>query len=143
MSEGEIHSQLVVAMIKAITEAAGKPPALFSDCISIHEHWRSPIIGGSRPDVLARESNGKTTIGEAKTLSDIDNLHTRAQFKQFFEHLCTTREGTLWISVPLGGAGEALRVAREVRSSVKCLNVKIVLSGWLIGRSFFERRWID
>lgn len=143
MSESNSHTALVNATVDAILrEYQGASVAVLADVSRTREYAPTFAIGGYRPDAYVRVlDDGAVTIGEAKTASDIDNLHTRAQLKEFFEHLATTRLGVLWMSVPLIRAGEALRVLRSARQTAKAAAVRIVVSGWLLGQQRHEQRW--
>ena len=55
-----------------------------------------PLIGGYRPDIIARCTAAclKLIIAEAKTDGDIDNQHTRSQIGAFLDHLDATTTST-------------------------------------------------
>jgi len=144
MSESETHARLVGAMLDAIVrEHQTDELVIRADISSSREHAPTILVGGLRPDLLVNaRAAGTTIIGEAKTARDVDTLHTRAQLKAFLEHLCTERNGVLWVSVPLARAGEAQRVVRTVRRDVQCERVRLVVSGWLLGlNQALEARW--
>ncbi len=143
MSESDAHAALIWATLGVIRRRFdGTPLAIRADVPQTGDFAATFAIGGFRPDVYVKQTgHGIVVIGEAKTARDIDNLHTRTQFKEFLEHLCTVPDGTLWVSVPLQRAGEALRVLRGVRREAKAEKVKLIVSGWLIGKQSIERRW--
>lgn len=143
MSESELHAKLVEALLGAITREYPDGGLLVrADSVSMSDLPIVFRIGGLRPDLWIRTRVAtRTIVGEAKSSHDIDRLHTREQFKQFFEYLHTEGGGMLWIAVPLARAGEALRVAREERRRWACESVPIVVSGWLLGRGEQEMRW--
>ncbi len=55
-----------------------------------------PLIGGYRPDIIARCTAAylQFVIAEAKTDGDIDNQHTRSQIGAFVDHLDAMTTGT-------------------------------------------------
>jgi hypothetical protein len=143
MSEGAVHARLVKVLLQTIVyEFDGDTSFIWADQPADRRLLPTFAIGDMRPDLYARDqSASRTIIGEAKSANDVDTLHTRAQLKEFFEHLASERDGMLWIAVPLARAGEAFRVARGVRSSTGMHHVKFVVSGWLLGPTDVEQRW--
>ena len=82
-----------------------------------------PLIGGYRPDVLARiPIDSKILIGEAKTLYDVDTLHSYKQISSFLGYLNTrTGADALILSVPGQGADHAKFMIRQIYQSInKC-----------------------
>lgn len=73
-----------------------------------------PLIGGYRPDIVARCTAAclELVIAEAKTDGDIDNQHTRRQIGAFVDHLdaMTTGTGTFILAVN----GHAANLGRTV-----------------------------
>lgn len=143
MSEGAVHARLVTVLLRTIVhEFHGGNPLVWADQPADGRLLPTFAIGDMRPDLYARDQGAaRTIIGEAKSARDVDTLHTRAQLKEFFEHLACERDGMLWLAVPLARAGEAFRVARGVRSSTGTHRVRFVVSGWLLGPTDVEQRW--
>jgi len=143
MSEGEHHVRLVASLLEAmLNEFEGSVTRTFCDHPQDGRFPRPGLIGSTRPDIhLQRDRSPWTVIGEAKTARDVDNLHTRAQLREFFEHLSTESEGLLWLAVPLQMSGAAFRISKEVRREVRAERVRFCISGWLLGLENLERRW--
>lgn len=68
-------------------------------CVDCPETTQKPpaVVGGVRPDLYYRRS-GLLVIGEAKTIGDIDNIHSRKQYECYFEE-CKLFEGDSYIVV--------------------------------------------
>ena len=100
-----------------------------------------PLIGGHRPDILARCSAAclQFVIAEAKTDGDIDNQHTRRQIGAFVNHLdaMTTCTGTFILAVNgqvADSARTVLRFACRQRVTSR-LHIKLFdgLDFWTLG----------
>jgi hypothetical protein len=143
MSEGETHARLVSALLEAIRAECGANDIDVRADMTCDGRYGMPYeIAGMRPDLLVRQRDpARVILGEAKTFRDIDTVHTREQLKLFLEHLITQPEALLWLSVPLVGAGAAVRVVRVTRAACRCEQVPFRVSGWLIGAANVERRW--
>lgn len=143
MSESETHSRLVAATLRAIQgAAAGAPMDIWADHSATGEHLTPFEVGLHQADVIAiRKDSGFTYIGEAKTKRDVDTPHTHSQLQAYYEFLLTQRGGLLWVSVPLGIGGTALRVAKTIRREAKCERVGLIVSEWLVGDRDIETRW--
>ena len=99
------------------------------------------LIGGHRPDIIARRSAAcfQFLIAEAKTDGDIDNQHTLRQVRAFVDHLdaMTTGTGTFILAVNGHVAASArtlLRFTCRQRVSSR-LRVKLFdgLDFWTLG----------
>ena len=102
-----------------------------------------PLIGGHRPDIIARctVDRRQLVITEAKTDGDIDNRHTRSQIDAFVDHLdamtTNTGIGTFILAVNGNAAATArtlLRFSCRQRVSSR-LHVKLFdsLDFWALG----------
>lgn len=144
MSEGAVHARLVLAMVSAVRrEFPAEEIRISADLLDTREYLTPTEMGGVRPDLLAtvERATRRTILGEAKSRKDVDTPHTWAQLKQYFDYLACEPDGLLWFSVPLGNAGEALRVVRAARRDAGCVRVQAVVSGWLLGATDVETRW--
>jgi hypothetical protein len=62
---------------------------------------KPPAIGGFRPDMYATDIDRCTVIvGEAKTASDLETEHSRAQYAAYARHLSRFSAPTLILAVP-------------------------------------------
>ena len=102
-----------------------------------------PLIGGHRPDIIARcaVDRRQLVIAEAKTDGDIDNRHTLSQIDAFVDHLdamtTSTGIGTFILAVNGNAAATArtlLRFSCRQRVSSR-LHVKLFdgLDFWALG----------
>lgn len=100
-----------------------------------------PLIGGYRPDIIARCTAAclQLVIAEAKTDGDIDNQHTRSQIGAFVDHLDAMTTGTGIFILAVNGhvaisARTVLRFACRQRVSSR-LHIKLFdgLDFWTLG----------
>ena len=94
MSQSDAHRQLVLAAERAIRL---RHPDI---CVSTDLQDNPgdpvpPLIGGYRPDIVARSRTTciQLIIAEAKTDGDIRNEHTLDQIRAFVDHLETMPHG--------------------------------------------------
>lgn len=75
-----------------------------------------PLIGGHRPDIIARciAACRQLLIAEAKTDGDIDNQHTRSQIGTFVDYLGTMTTDTSISTFILAVNGHVATSARTV-----------------------------
>jgi hypothetical protein len=71
-------------------------------------------IGGFRPDVFARASGRLTLIGEAKTVADLETLHTERQIEAFLAYLTNKPGATIVLSTPWVCRASAQNLVRFV-----------------------------
>lgn len=143
MTENEVHARLVGALLGVIQQVAPiERLYIWADEHQTREHSPTYITGSVRADVIAkRKDNGLVIIGEAKSHNDIDNPHTHKQLKDYYEHLLIQPRGLLWLSVPMGYGGEAMRVGKAIRRAIRCERIELIVSEWLLGPRDLERRW--
>ena len=94
MSESAAHRNLVDITARAIQRRCPRMSVL-SDNARAPGDWIPEVVGGHRPDIIARSPppDVEITIAEAKTPKDIDNSHTRDQIEAFVSHLRSRRRG--------------------------------------------------
>lgn len=140
MSQSNAHRLLIEATAQAIQQ---RYPTMHvtTDILDAPGDPVPPLIGGHRPDIIARCSTAafQLLIAEAKTDGDIDNEHTRNQIKAFVDHLdaMTTGTGTFILAVNGHVADSArtlLRFACRQRVSSQ-LHIKLFdgLDFWALG----------
>ena len=94
MSQSDTHRQLVEATATAIRRHHPKVQVT-TDILEIPGGPIPPLIGGHRPDIIARCDEARLSfIAEAKTDGDIDNRHTWSQVSTFVNHLSASAVGT-------------------------------------------------
>ena len=88
MSQSNAHRELVLATTRAIQQRHRNIRVL-ADLQEIPGDPVPPLIGGYRPDIVARSplTDPDLLIAEAKTDHDIDNQHTLDQIEAFLGHL--------------------------------------------------------
>lgn len=113
MSQSSEHEQLVIAAGNAITH---RHPNLIVEVdrqVSPGDPI-PPLMGGFRPDIIARSRppDPSVFIAEAKTDGDIDNAHTLDQIAAYLDHLEARSSGTG--TFILAVHGKVAHVARNV-----------------------------
>ena len=140
MSQSSVHRRLVAAAAQAIQQR--HPEMLVTtDLLDTPGDPVPPLIGGHRPDIIARCAAAclQLVIAEAKTDGDIDNPHTRSQIRAFVDHLDTIKIGTGTFILTVNGnvaplARALLRFSCRQRVSSR-LHVKLFdgLDFWSLG----------
>ena len=111
MSQSDAHRRLVVVTATAIRQRHPKV-RVATDLLEVPGDPVPPIIGGYRPDIVARSNAAcfQYVIAEAKTDGDIDNRHTRSQICAFVNHLDAMASGTgIFILAVNGHVADAAR----------------------------------
>ena len=147
MSQSNAHRQLVIATSLAILRRHPNT-VIQADLQESPGDTVPPLIGGYRPDIIARSSGAQPNviIAEAKTDRDIDKHHTLAQIGAFLDYLETVRPGfgTFILAVDGGAADLArtvLRFAGRERISPRLrVNLFDGLDFWALGQPG-ERQW--
>jgi hypothetical protein len=137
MSEGTLHSRLVLTLLEKIQVSRSKAWSVFSDFKGDVTQWDCPpALSDFRPDVYAREiGSGFLVVGEAKTPNDLDRRHTEDQLGAYFEHLKIQERGELDLAVTLPCVGLAHEICRRVRARYKCETIAFSVNGWLLGNN--------
>lgn len=115
MSQSRAHEQLIIATADALKH---RNPNLLIE-VDLQDAPGDPIpplIGGFRPDIIAKSNipRPNTFIAEAKTDHDIDKTHTLEQIAAYVNHLeaLQTGTGTFILAVHGQVAGIARNVLR-------------------------------
>ena len=99
MPESEEHSKLVAMIRSYIADrfCEGQGDRVITDSIGSQSRTRPPSIAGYVPDAyVILDDLGRVVIGEAKSIGDLENLHTEAQVTAFLER-CARAEGSVFI----------------------------------------------
>ena len=140
MSQSNAHRQIVVATARAIQQR--HPDILVrADLQESPGDPIPPIIGGYRPDIIARYARvcPDLLIAEAKTDRDVDNQHTLEQIDAFINHLDTLQFGVGTFILAVDGrvadlARTVLRFACRQRVSPRLrVNLFDGLDFWILG----------
>ena len=132
MPESEEHSSLVVMLHSYIADrfCNGETTRVFTDSISSESRTRPPSIAGYVPDAyVALNELGRVVIGEAKSLTDLENSHTEAQVTEFLRR-CGMAEGSAFILAvpwPVERLARALLTSFQARTGMSHVKT-IVLS---------------
>lgn len=142
MSQSDAHRRLVATAAQAIRQ---RYPAMnvTTDLLDAPGDPVPPVIGGHRPDIIARCTVARRhlVIAEAKTDGDIDNRHTRSQIGAFVDYLdaMTTDTGIGTFILAINGhvaasARTLLRFSCRQRVSSR-LHIKLFdgLDFWTLG----------
>ena len=115
MSQSDEHRRLVTAAAQAVRQ---RHPTMdvTTDLLDIPGDSVPPLIGGHRPDIIARctVDRRQLVIAEAKTNGDIDNRHTRSQIDAFMDHLDAMTTNTGIGTFILAVNGHAAATARTL-----------------------------
>ncbi len=140
MSQSDAHRELVLAAALAIRQR--HPNVLVrADLQESPGDPVPPLIGGYRPDIIARSTRACSNllIAEAKTDRDIDNRHTLDQISAFIDHLDTLPHGVGTFILAVDGhvadlARTVLRFACRQRVSSRLrVNLFDGLDFWILG----------
>ena len=140
MSQSEAHRRLVLATSLALQRRS--PDVLVqTDLQELPGDPVPPLIGGYRPDIIARGSGTypDVIIAEAKTDRDVDNHHTLSQIAAFLDYLDAMRSGvgTFVLAVDGRAADRARTVVRFAccERVSPCLRVNLFdgLDFWALG----------
>lgn len=95
MSQSDVHRQLVIDTARAIQQRH-RAMHVTTDLLDVPGDAVPPLIGGYRPDIIARCTGAchQLVIAEAKTKGDIKNQHTQNQIDAFINHLDALTTGT-------------------------------------------------
>ncbi len=140
MSQSNAHRELVRATAHAIRR---RHPSILvrADLQDRPGDPVPPLIGGYRPDIIARCAGScpNLFIAEAKTDSDITKQHTLDQIEAFVDHLGALRCGVGTFILTVNGqvadsARTLLRFAcRRHVSPRLCVNLFDGLDFWVLG----------
>ena len=105
MPESARHARLVQAIVAHAERRLGKVADILvrDDAVRPLRGERPPKLAGFMPDVYATDvPTTKTLVGEAKTRTDLETQHSRAQISAFLEYLAYTPGGLFVLAVPVG-----------------------------------------
>ena len=138
MSQSDVHRRLVTAAAGAI-QKRHPTVRVTTDLLEEPGDPTPPIVGGYRPDIVARCAACLLVIAEAKTDGDIDNHHTRSQINAFLSHLRAMPSGSgIFILVVNGHMAATARtvlrfVCRHYVSSRLHIKLFDGLDFWTLG----------
>lgn len=126
MPESRQHQKLVQILTDYVryTYFGGQSAYILTDSAISLGRGRPPLIGGRRPDLFARQPRASTVIlGEAKSIRDFENAHTRDQLSAFLCYCNRFPGSILVIAVPwvIQYSAEAL-----IRTLKVCLDIQFV-----------------
>ena len=126
MPESSTHIRLVSSLVSWIATEyfQGEEGSVLVDSPESLAQAKPPGIAGYVPDVLGQGLlGGGVVIGEAKTASDVENLHTREQLEAFLRY-CAARPGSVFVfAVPWHMTRYARSLVGSVCRACKCGSV--------------------
>lgn len=129
MAESELHKSYIHQLVKkivTISQKQGEEILIYADLPKLRiGHPRR--IGNSVPDVLAVNiGRNIAIIGEAKTLTDVDNIHTYNQIRNYLRYLHENGEqySELIYAAPWQSLGILDRMIREALREFSGSNIK-------------------
>ena len=117
MPESARHARLVEAIVAHAERRLGKVTDILlrEDAVRPLRGERPPKLAGFTPDVYATDvPTTMTLVGEAKTATDLETKHSRAQITAFLEYLAHTPGGLFVLAVPVAVKPRARWVLREL-----------------------------
>ena len=128
MGESREHIELVRSVALWVAESYGERCwGLCLHCDLPEAPEKPELIGGYRPDVLARDiPQSVTIIGEAKTPGDVDNSHTRNQIRAFLRFLSFQPQPTLVIGTRWHALPTAIRIVTGLADQLELGRVRRV-----------------
>lgn len=118
MTESDQHRRLVQLLQDWVAAAyfSGDSGPILVDSGDSNRHSKPPTICGFVPDLYARRDLvGGIIIGEAKTPSDLENYHTRAQLAAFLGKCAEDASSVLVVATPWHSERIAKAVLRHVQ----------------------------
>src|SRR3989344_733068 len=136
MAESSAHQILVERLVQWMQRSISNSdsPVVLVDSPTTTAGSKPPAIGGYTPDVFCRTiGGGYVLIGEAKTAGDIENKHSRDQFRAFLVYLKQCQSGTLVVAVPWHAVGQVMSLIRFLQRETDTMVVKTVFLDKLPG----------
>lgn len=121
MSEGLTHAGLVGELESLAYLLHGAEAPVFMDVPGNNSQIKPPLIGGYFPDLFMPRP--QTLIGEAKTKTDLDTMHTREQLFAFLQYLASFDDSLFVLAVPLYAWNYGKSVIRKLRKDANAESV--------------------
>ncbi len=137
MSESELHAQLVDRILRSL-DSEGSDYLIFVDSRDRLRLGIPPAIEAVRPDIFARHRRTRhAVIGEAKTASDVETLHTELQLECYFRLLAEEGNGELRLAVPWKRLDRMIFIARRARRLARADHIQFSVAGWALPEAEF------
>lgn len=120
MPESTSHIRLVNALVEWVTKIflGGDHARVLVDGSCFSAKAKPKPIFNFVPDMYVQLSSGVFVIGEAKTVNDIENLHTYEQFTSFMRWVDANPGSLLAVAVPW----HKTRLARSILADISAKN---------------------
>jgi hypothetical protein len=127
MSDSAQHLELVRSIVSFV--AVNFSPTKFAILTDLPGSVdKPPKIHGFVPDVFAQDAPRTTVIiGEAKTISDLQTVHSQMQVEAFLRFLAAQENGIFILAVPWPVAVTARQIAERYLESLEVKHVKLVI----------------
>ena len=140
MPEGASHVALINEILTILANDGYAEYIVLTDRAGEYTGNRCPNIGGFVPDVYAVAARDiqHRTIGEAKSIADLNTPHSHRQLKSFARHLSIFERPTLILAVPfvaLPGASTLLKRFLSEYQNIASLIIapsiqRVITHGW-------------
>jgi hypothetical protein len=142
LSEIDLHAQLVDRIARSIEVDGRGEYLILIDSRAGLARLTPPALENVRPDIFARHTQTRyAVIGEAKTLSDVENPHTEHQLECYFRHLALEGGGEVRLAVPWKRLDRMIFMVRRARRIAGASVIRYSVSGWALPDSdFCEQR---
>lgn len=81
-------------------------------------------INGYNPDMYIKST--RRILGEAKTRSDIETIHSRAQYCAYLDHLKLYEDSVMVIAVPWFAVPQARSLITSIKATQNAMNVETI-----------------
>ena len=130
MPESEEHVKLVGVLQTYIADrfCGGVADRVLTDSKVTARQARPMAIGGYVPDAyLLLGASGRVVIGEAKSLRDLENLHTEAQIRAFLRRCAMVKGSVFVLAVPWPIERLAKALVSKFRANEQLLDVEMIV----------------
>ncbi|SRR6266566_9552171 len=128
MPESQGHIDLVRSLSAWIERKFRNGSYSFHVIADLPDSREKPdYIGGFRPDVYARAAGKQTILGEAKTVDDLECLHTERQIGAFLKFLSLSPGGVFVMATPWLAYASCNNFVRALAKRDGVQNVELML----------------
>ena len=84
-----------------------------------------PSIGNYKPDLYVK--SGRLILGEAKTARDIETMHSREQYAEYFKYLGQYQKSLFIMAVPWDCVPLTKSLIRRIQNNAAAVHVQTVI----------------
>jgi hypothetical protein len=131
MGESAVHVRLVTVLVTWVSRIflnGAENLILVDGALGVSQN-APPSIYGYTPDIyLSKNAKNIMVIGEAKTAGDLENNHTKDQFKAFMRKISEVKDSLFVVAVPWDMTVLARRFIEEQKKQLGgvVINTKVI-----------------